>query len=574
MIKEKKIKITIDGLAIQVSADQTIGKVARANNIKIPGLCFHPDLAVQASCRLCVVEIKGRKGLYTACSTKIEEGMDIVTDSSKIRRARKVNLELIFTQHCEECGDCIYKRNCTIRELAPKYKVNITKFPDRKKDYPVYKFGPSLIFDSSKCIDCNLCVEACKAQNVCFLETRKKGDFHDVVPSKDKNKDCIYCGQCLTHCPVGAFEGVGEFEEIEAPFQLKDKVVVVQFAPSIRTTIGEEFDMPHGSIVTGQLTAAIRQLGIKHVFDVSVGADFTTIAEADELIERITEKGVLPMMTSCCPGWVKYVEFFQPEFIPNLTTVRSPHIILGGLIKTYWAKKEKIDPKKIVVVSIMPCVAKKYEMTRPELKINGLRPVDYVFTTRELAWLLKKRKIDLSKVQPENIKDPFGVPTGAGVIYGASGGVMESALRTACGKISGQQLCPINFKQARGLDGVKKATLTIKGKKLKIAIANGTANAQKLLDELKEKPKAYDYIEIMACPGGCIGGGGQPVPVNAIIRQKRANSLYSIDTKKKKRLAEDNSIVKKVYQDFFNDHHKFHQVCHTKFRRKNKEVKT
>lgn len=568
----KKISIFINKQRYLADSGETVLDVARRNNIHITTLCHHPDVKIQGSCRLCLVEIAGRKGLFTACSTKVEEAMKVVTDSKDISRAKQTNLELIFAEHCEECGDCIYSQNCTIKEYAKKYNIKITKYPDRKKGYPVHKFGPALQFDSSKCIDCGLCVEICKKEGVDFLEFKKKGKFYEVTPSCKKSKDCIYCGQCLTHCPVGAFEGIGEFEDVDKYINIKGKTVVFQFAPSIRSTIGEEFGMPVGSVVTGKLVAAIKALGIEHVFDVSVGADITTMEEATELLERLKENKPLPMFTSCCPAWVKYVEFFRPDMIANLTTVRSPQIIMGGLIKTYWAKEMNINPKDIVVVAIMPCVAKKYEINRSQNKINGLKAVDQVLTTRELAHLLRKKKIDLATIKADVAKSPLLKPSGAGVIYGASGGVMESALRAAYRKITGCRMPKLQFQAVRGIAGFKKAKLKIANHTIKVGVVNGIANAKRILAELEKNPQAYDYIEVMACFGGCIGGGGQPVPVDDEIRRKRSAGLYNEDNKNTVRSADENPIIKKLYQDFFSDHKNIHNVCHTSFSKKKKEV--
>ncbi|OGY87465.1 MAG: hypothetical protein A2233_00940 [Candidatus Kerfeldbacteria bacterium RIFOXYA2_FULL_38_24] len=567
------MKITINNQKIAVKEGQTILEVARQNKIDIPTLCYHSDLTIQASCRLCLVEIEGRPGLYTSCSTKVEDGLVVKTESENIARARKINLELLFAQHREECADCIYHGRCQALKICRQLKGKINGFTDRKKDKPTFKFGPALEFDSSKCIDCRLCVDMCHRQGIDFLELEYHDGLYEVVPSKDPKKDCIYCGQCLMHCPVGAFEGVGEYEAIEKPLQEEGKTVVFQFAPSIRTTIGEEFGMPYGSVVTGHLFAGIHALGAK-AFDTSIAADVTTVEEAKELVERLEKKEPLPMFTSCCPGWVKFCEFYYPEFIPNLTTVRSPHMIMGGLIKTYWAQKEGLDPKNIIVVSIMPCLAKKYDITREELWLDkgALKPVDYVLTTREFAQLLRKRKINLKEVKPEEPVAPFPLPTGAGVIYGASGGVMESALRTAYEKITGKTLPQLEFKNVRGLQGVKKAVVDIAGRKLKVAVVNGTINARKILAELKIDPHAYDYIEVMACLGGCIGGGGQPVPVNEEIRQQRAASLYQVDEKSVIRCAHNSPFVKNLYQEYFNNQDNIKKICHTTFKKKNKEV--
>lgn len=573
MSGKEKIQITIDRKKVKAYKGQTILEAAKDHGIEIPTLCFHSDLDIKANCRICVVQVKGMKDLQTACSTEIRKGMEIITNSPRIRRARKINLELIFAQHIEECDDCVWRYNCLLLDLAEKYKVKITRFADRKGDWPIYQFGP-IIFDTTKCIDCRNCVDICQKQGVNFLEIKNRGSEIQIVPSKDKNKDCVYCGQCLVHCPAGAIEGVGEFEDIEKPLKEKGKIVIAQFAPALRTSIGEAFNLPYGKIVTGKLAAGLKKLGFSKVFDVCLGADFTTVEEAKELIERLKNRKKLPMFTSCCPSWVKFVEFYYPKFIPHLTSVRSPHIISGGLIKTYWAKKEGIDPKKIVVVSIMPCVAKKYEITRNELKVKGLKPVDYVLTTRELAHLLIKHKINLEKIKSQRLDRPLGFPSGAGVIYGATGGVMESALRTAYEKLTGKRLSKIEFKEPRGMEGIKKAKIKINNRLVKIAVANGLGNAKKILEEIKKNPRAYDYVEIMACFGGCIGGGGQPVPTDAKIRKERASSLYQIDVRKKTRLAHQNPIVKKIYRDFLTKKEVIHSICHTKYFPKRKEKMT
>jgi len=568
----KKVQIYINNRKIRVDEGKTVLDAAKENKIEIPSLCFHPDLEAKAGCRLCLIEIKGKKGLSTACSVKAEQGMEIITDSSKIERARKINLELIFAQHREECDDCVWYDKCKLLKLAKEYRLKINRFTDRKKNFPCHQFGPSIVFDTSKCMDCRNCVEVCQKQGVNFFDIEEKNSFFEVFPTKDKKRDCIFCGQCLVHCPVGAFESVGEYEDIEKPFKDKSKVIVVQFAPAIRTSIGEEFGMKPGEVVTDKLAAAIRKLGVDKVFDVSVGADFTTMEEAKELMEKIkTGKGVC--LSSCCPSWVKFLEFYYPEFIPCIATTRSPHIILGALIKTYWAQKEKIDPKKIKVISIMPCTSKKYEVERDELEIEGMEPVDYVLTTRELARLFKKRNIDLKKIKPEPADNPLGIPSGAGVIYGASGGVAESALRTAYYMITGKNLKNVNLKEVRGMEGVKKAEINIKGFKAKMAVITGTGNAEKILKELKKNPKAYDAVEVMACPGGCIGGGGQPLPSTPEIRRQRAEALYKIDAGKKLRLAHENPIVKKVYKEFLNNEKIIHKICHTKYHKKTREVK-
>lgn len=567
----KNIKLKINGKEVEGAEGETILQVARRNNIKIPAACYHSDLEPETSCRLCLVSIAGRKGLHTSCSVEIEEGMDVVTDSEEIKKIRKTNLELIFSQHIERCGTCVKSYHCRLLALAKECGIKISEFKDRKKSFPKYQFGPSIVFDPSKCIDCHDCVAMCGKQGVGFLNVEEHGNFWEVVPSGDEKTDCIYCGQCIIHCPSGAFEEVNNIGDVEAALEDKDKFVVFQFAPSIRSSLGEEFGFDYGSVVTGKMISGIRKIGADRVFDVSVGADITTIEEGGELIERLTEKKGLPMFTSCCPSWVKYVEINYPEFIPNLTTVRSPQIILGGLTKTYLAAKENISPENIVVVSVMPCTSKKFEATRGELDVDGMKPIDYVLTTRELGCLLKKKKINLAELQDEEPDTPWDKYTGAGVIYGATGGVTESALRTVYEKVTGKKLKQIEFKEVRGMEGCREAVVKIGDIPVRLAIINGLGNAKCLLERLKKEPSPYDYIEVMACPGGCIGGGGQPMPTDKEIRRKRASALYDIDKEWGLRLAHESPVVKLLYEDFFKDKHVVHKICHTNYSPRKKD---
>ena len=567
----KQIKITINSKEILAEQGKTILEIAKENKIKIPTLCFHPDLKPGASCRICLVQIKGEKNFCTACSTEAREGMEIFTNTFEIEKARKINLELLFAQHKEECKDCVFEYNCKFLKLADKYDVKISRFADRKTKFPVYQFGPAIVFDSAKCIDCRNCVEICKQKESGFLDIEEKNGFFEVIPTKNKKIDCIYCGQCIIHCPVGAFEAVGEFEDIEKPLKAQNKFVVFQFAPAIRSSIGEEFGLEPGLVVTGKIVAAIRKLGANMVFDTSVGADFTTFEEAKEMIERHKTKKGLPIFSSCCPSWVKFIEFFHPEYIANLATTRSPQVILGGMIKTYLLKSKNINPKNIVVVSVMPCTSKKYEIQRSELKINGVKPVDYVLTTRELAYLLIKNKIDLKNIEPEQADNPFGEPSGAGVIYGASGGVAESVLRTVYEKITGQKLQDIEFREIRGEKGIKTASFKIKGEEIRIAVVDGIDNAKKVLNQIKENPNIYHCVEVMACPGGCIGGGGQPLPSDKKIRESRAKALYEIDKQKQIRAAHENPAVKEMYKKYLTDEKTIRKICHTRYYKKKRE---
>ncbi|MFA5087290.1 MAG: [FeFe] hydrogenase, group A [Candidatus Paceibacterota bacterium] len=567
-----EIKIKINGQEFSAEPNETILQVARRNSIDIPTLCEHSDLDPKASCRLCLVAIEGRKGLFTACSTVIEPGMEITTESEEISRLRKKNLELLFSQHIERCNFCVRSFNCQFLKLAKKYDVDLKKYEDRKLGYPRYRFGPSICFDTSKCIDCRNCVEMCEKQAVGFFDLESHNSFIEVIPSKNPQRDCVYCGQCALHCPTGALTEIDSVMDVEAALEDKNKKVVFQIAPSIRTTLGEEFEMPYGTNVTGKIFAALRKIGAYKAFDVSVAADVTTMEEAGELIERLTQKKILPMFTSCCPAWVKYVEFYAPEFIPNLTTVRSPQTILGGLSKTYFAEKDKIDPKSIVVVSIMPCTAKKYEITRREFDVDGLPPIDYVLTTRELARLFKKRQIDFVNIESEAGDVPWDEPTGAGVIYGASGGVTESAMRTAVYKLSGgQKLKQLEFKNLRGMQQAKEALIDLGDIKLRVAVVNGLGNAKQLLDTIKADPTRYDYVEVMACYGGCIGGGGQPLPTTKEIRHLRAQGLYNIDEVKNERVADESPIIEKLYKEFLTNEEIRHKICHTHYSQKQKE---
>lgn len=570
-MEKKSIKITINGKEISCFEGQKLLEVAIENGIDIPNLCYHSDLEPKASCRLCIVEIAGRRGYQTSCSTNAEDGMVVNTENEEISKLRKTNLELIFSQHNEKCNDCIKSEDCRMLHLAQKYDVNISRFSDRKKDFPEMNFGPSIYFDSSKCIDCKNCVEVCAKQNVKFLEVREEGVFFQICPSQNKNKDCVYCGQCVVHCPTGALQEVDSIKDVEEAMRDANKTVVFQIAPAVRTSIGEEFGMGYGVVATEKIAAGIRKIGIENVFDVSVAADIVTMEEASELIERVSSGGVLPMFTSCCPAWVKYLEFYHPELIPNLTSVRSPQVLFGGLTKTFWAAQKGIDPKNIFVVSIMPCTAKKYEIKRKENLVDGLDPVDAVLTTHELACLLKKNGIDLKNIEPEALTPLWGDATGAGIIYGTSGGVTESALRTAIYKLTGKNPETLEFFAVRGLQESKEASVKIGDLTLSVAVVNGLSNAEKLIEKIKDNPGLYHYIEVMACPGGCIGGGGQPMPTDSKIRKLRSEGLYKIDQGKKKRLAHESESVKGIYNDYLNNKENIHKVCHTKYGKKEKE---
>lgn len=562
-------------------------EAAKGAGIEIPALCYHPDLCVKANCRLCLVEIEGIPVPVTACSTKIKEGMKVVTESDKLTALRKTNIELLLGEHRRNCPQCIWQGKCALLKYAVGFKADMAANTLRKPESDIFKFGP-IVLDRSKCIDCRNCVDMCSRQTGSrrstdtemksdgFLEVEGQGKDIHISPSCDAKKDCIYCGQCIVHCPVGAIDSESPVDEIDALLKNKNgNTLIIQFAPAIRSSIGEMFGMPLGTNATGQLVAGMKKLGFDKVFDVTMAADLTTVEEAKELVERVTQNKPLPMFTSCCPAWMRYIEFYRPDLIKNITTVKSPQNMLGSLIKTYWAQKLGIDPKTIKVVSVMPCTAKKYDVSKEEEKINGLSPIDYVLTTRELGRLLQKNRINLQDMGQEACDDPFGIITGAGVIFGATGGVTEAATRTAYWLLTGKNIEKIDCENVRGIVGLKKAVVTINGVTLKVGIASGMENAKIILDDLAKDPKAYDYIEIMACPGGCIGGGGQLLPVNDDIRKKRAAGLYSIDCAKEIRFAHESPAVKEVYDDYFKkDEHKIHAILHTHYSPKQKtEIK-
>jgi iron-only hydrogenase group A len=563
----QKFFIYINKKKIAAKEGDRILELAQKNGIDIPALCFHCDLEPRENCRLCLVEVEGDKNLRTACSLVARPGMKIRTDTSLVKKVLKTNLELLFAQHVEKCKTCQRVGSCKLYALAEKNRLKTKKYSDRKKNCSQYQFGPAIILQQDKCINCQNCTEICAKQTKGgFLKIKENKYDFEISPSEERNKDCIYCGQCITHCPVGALSEVEDYQTVKKLLKDKKKKVVFQFAPSVRTSLGEEFGMKPGTNVTNKIFSALKKIGAYKVFDTSFAADVTIIEEARELLEKIEKNGKTPMISSCCPAWVKYCEFYEPELTKYLTSVRSPQIILGGLIKTYWAKKEKLDPKDIISVSIMPCTAKKFEIMREELKIDGQKVIDYVLTVREFAKLLKSFKIDLDKMKAGEIdKDILANPSGAGEIFGASGGVLEAALRTVYKELTGQELKNLEFKPLHRFERTKFAEVSIKGKTLKAVAVSGMENAKKVLEEAKSDFGKYSYIEIMACPGGCIGGGGQPIPVNDEIRKARAQGLYSSDEKRKVRTSHGNPGINALYKEFLNDDKNRKKICHTHF---------
>lgn len=564
----KTVKIKINQKAIKARVGQTILEVAREHGFFIPTLCDHPDLDVKANCRVCVVEIAGRSRLETACSTPVEEGMEIILDSPKVEVVRRTNLELLFASHVEKCASCSRRFDCDLLKYAAKYQAQIARFPDRKAKRPTYRFSNAVELDGSQCIDCGNCIEVCeRVQKIGYLKYRGTGIDQEVVP--DKQKACVYCGQCALHCPVAAAQEQSAVVAVERAIKDQKKIVVAQFAPAVRVSLGEYFGLPLGANCEGQLISALRALGFSRVFDVNFGADITTLVEAEELLERLKQpKSVLPIMTSCCPAWVAYAETYHPELIPHLTSARSPHIHSAGAIKSYWAKEMKIDPKKIFLVSIMPCTAKKHEASRKELFLAGRPLVDEVLTTRELAYLLKKNNIDIAQLPSGQLESLFNQGSGAAAIYGASGGVMESALRTAAAQLEaagqkGKKAGRLEFLPVRGKAQIREATFVLGRRRLRVAVVNGLGNVETILPRLKR----YDYIEVMACPGGCLGGGGQPIPTTAAIRARRAAGLYAIDKGRPGRRAHENQAANE-YVSWVKERKAGKSLLHTRFSRK------
>lgn len=557
------MKIWINNKEYEAELGESVLSIALRNKIDIPHFCYHEDLPTGASCRTCLVEIEDMEKIVTSCTLKAKDGLRVSSETEKVKRLRLKNLELLLANHYKNCPKCQQGLFCQVAKEAEKYGASMTKYDNPEKKSEICSMGGAIEFDPRLCIACNKCVAVCKKLGLGILEMKGKNIDNHATANQDPNTDCIYCGQCAVHCPVGAIREKNEIEIVERALNDDNKIVIAQMAPSVRASIGEEFGLPVGTDLTGQTYTAFRKLGFDKVFDVNMGADITTIIEAEELIERINHNENLPMFTSCCPAWVKFVEFYHPEIIDNLTTARSPQIHAGAAYKTWWAKKEGVNPNHIVVVSIMPCTSKKYEAHSEKFKIDGLSPVDHVLTTREFATLLKKQSIDITNLDPSEV-DTQGTFSGAGAIFGASGGVMESALRTAYNKITGKDLEKLEFEEVRGIEGIKRASIKIGEKTLNVAVVSAMTNAKKIIKEMNN----YDYIEVMACPGGCIGGGGQPIPTTLKITKERAKSLYNIDSKMKMRNAHENPIVKDFFDNLPDSDRE--KILYTTYSRKNK----
>lgn len=566
------VKVTVDGREIQVPKGSTMLEAAKKAGINIPTLCFHEDLGVKAMCRICVVEVVGARTLQTACSQPVSDGMVILTNTPAVRQARKINLELLLSNHPQDCLNCVRNQRCELQALADKLGVQQQRFqPKTKIEYPIDTSTAALIRDPEKCILCRRCVEVChQVQSVGAIAPANRGINTVIAPAGGVDLNdvaCVQCGQCALVCPVGAIYEQDHTKRVWAALADPDKHVVVQTAPAIRVSIGEEFGLEPGQVSTGKLVAVLRRLGFDRVFDTDFTADLTIIEEGHELLERLNNGGMLPMITSCSPGWIKFIEHFYPEYVNHLSTCKSPQQMFGALAKTYYAEKAGIDPKDIYVVSIMPCTAKKFECERPEMTDSGYPDVDAVLTTRELAKMIRETGLDFNNLPDEKYDDPFGITTGAGVIFGASGGVMEAALRTVYEVVTKETLPSLDFTAVRGLEGIKEAEVDLKGTKVKVAVANGLGNARKLMDLIKEGKADYHFIEIMCCPGGCIGGGGQPIPTTNEVRKKRIKAIYEADAGLPLRKSHENPAVKTLYEEFLEKPlgEKSHHLLHTDY---------
>ena len=582
------VKLKIDNMEVEVDAGTSILDAARKVQINIPTLCKHPDVDPSAGCGMCIVKVNGR--IIRSCCTPVAEGMDVITNDDELRETRKTVLELILSNHPNDCLKCARSGQCELQDMAMNMGVDRDEIQKIVEEDELDDTTKSIVLDPSKCIVCGRCVDICQdVQNVWALSYLNRGLATKVTGANDTklaNTPCIKCGQCAVHCPTGAIVEYDETQEVWNMIKDKETVTVVQIAPAVRVALGEEFGYEFGANLTGKIYAALRRLGFDKVFDTNFGADLTIIEEASEFVKRFTNNDNLPMFTSCCPAWVDYIEKYYPENLPNLSSCKSPHQMVGALAKTYYAQKMGIDASKIKVVSIMPCTAKKWEVRRHEsMSSSGYQDVDVVLTTRELAKMIRQTGINFKALNDEVADSLLGEYSGAATIFGVTGGVMTAALRTAYFYITGKELGQLNFEAIEGLDGVKVAEVDINGTKIRIAVVNGVGNVEEVMDNIKSAQASgeelpYHFIEVMACPGGCISGGGQPKVmmqhmekpwgITDEIRKLRSKGLNVEDEQAKNRLSHHNEEVKKLYDEFLGEAggHKSHELLHTKYRQR------
>ena len=567
------VNLKINNKSVTVPEGTSILHAAKETGITIPNLCYHPDQEVKANCRVCVVEVEGARTLQASCATAVSEGMVVRTNTKKVRDARKVVIELLLANHDMNCPSCSKNNHCGLQEIAANLGVRESRFENVLEEQEIDDSSPSIVRNQNKCIKCGRCIQMCnQVQGLAILDYIGRSDQAEVKPAFGwylADVACVACGQCSVVCPVAAITEKEDIEEVWEAINDPSKTVIVQTAPAVRVSLGEEFGMDPGEIVTGKLVSSLRTLGFDKVFDTDFTADLTIIEEGHELLQRIKEGGTLPMLTSCSPGWINFIEQYYPELLPHLSTCKSPQQMFGALAKGYYAEKIGKNPEDIFSVSIMPCTAKKYEADRDEMSIDGENPdVDVVLTTRELAKMLRQAGVDFDKLEKEEYDAPFGLSTGAAVIFGATGGVMEAALRTVYEVVTGKTLEALDFKAVRGLEGIKEAEVDLDGTKVKVAVAHSLSNARKVMQLIKSGEAEYAFIEIMCCPGGCIGGGGQPFGGTDELRLKRIEAIYKADGDLPIRKSHENPAIKQLYEEFLEEPlgEKSHHLLHTHYK--------